>query len=175
MRTLITTICLLGYPIVAAAQQPRPPARAGEIAAAFTKHKVVDRTKRGVRREKYKDVRAEPVVRADVRDYAGRYENTDFDWWIDLRIAADGRIQAAGADAGEFELRNVSIAGSLLTATKVYRDNRSEPFEGVFMNRIERTSPTDPGVTAFGLGVMLARPVELHGSTFDRVFYRLIR
>ena len=175
MRTLTIVICLLVCPMVTASPQSTSLSRSDQIAAAFTKHKDVVRVKRGVTREKYKDVRTEPVVRSNVRDYAGRYENTDLDWWIDIQVGADGRIQASGSDAGrEFELQDATIAGSLIAATKRYRDGRAERFEGVFMNRTERTNPADPGVTAFGLGVMLASPAQIAGNTFDKVFYRLM-
>jgi hypothetical protein len=176
MRTLITVICLLVCPALAASQQSTDQARSDQIAAAFTKHKNVVSVKRGVTREKYKDVRAEPVVASNVSDYAGRYANQDWGWWIDVRVGADGRIQATGYEAGEeFELRSATIAGALLTATKVYQDGRVEDFEGIFMNRTERANPADTGVTAFGLGIVLANPIEVDGNSFDKVFYRLTR
>lgn len=176
MRTLIAIACLLICPVFAASQQSTDRARSDQIAAAFSKHKSVVSVKRGVTREKYKDVRAEPVVRSNVRDYAGRYENTDWGWWIDVQVGADGRLHATGYQAGqEFELKNAAIAGSLLTATKVYRDGSVEAFEGTFMNRTARTNPADPGVTTFGLGVVLASPVEVDGLTLDRVFYPSVR
>ena len=174
MRTLITIICLLVCPVLAASQQSTDHLRSDQIASSFTKHKNVIKVKRGVTSEKYKDVRAEPVVKSNVSDYAGRYENSDLDWRIDIRVGADGRIQATGYEAGEeFELENAKIAGALFTATKVYSDGRVEAFEGIFMNRTEHTSPADSGVTTFGLGVVLANPFEAAGNTFDKVFYRM--
>jgi hypothetical protein len=167
MRALPIVICLLVSPILAASPQSASYSRSEQIAAAFTKHKDV--------RKKYKDVRAEPAVRHEVTDYSGRYES---DWgWIDIQVGSDGRIQATGYEAGlesrDFELRNGTIAGALLTATRVYRDGVAERFEGVFMNRTERANPTDPGVTKFGLGVLLARPMEVDGMTLDKLFYQL--
>ena len=175
MRTPTIVICLLVVPMVTASPQSTSYSRSDQIAAAFTKHKDVVRVKRGVTREKYKDVRTEPVARQDVTDYSGRYEIPDRGWWIEIRIGADGRIQATGYEADQaFELKNASIAGSLLTATKVYRDGEVERFEAVFMNRTERTTPTDTGVTTFGLGVLLATPIEVDGMTLDKLFYQLL-
>ena len=40
-------------------------------------------------------------------------------------------------------------------------------------NRTDRNSPTDPGVTIFGLGVVLTTPFEVNGLTYDKLFYQL--
>ena len=175
MRTLTLVIFLLVCPVFAASTQSTGYSRSDQIAAAFTKHKSVVSVKRGVTREKYKDVRAEAAVLQKVTDYSGRYES---DWgWIDIQVGSDGRIQALGYDGGlqsrSFELKNATIAGSLLTANKVYRDGSMERFEGVFMNRTERATPGDTGVTTFGLGVVLATHLEVAGMTLDKVFYQL--
>ena len=175
MRTLTMVICSLVSPIFASSPQSTSYSRPEQIAAAFTKHKDVVRVKRGVTREKYKDVRAEPAVRQNLTDYSGRYEIGDRGWWIEIQVAGDGRIQATGYEADEaFELTNATITGSLLTATRIYRDGDAERFEGVFMNRTERATPTDNGVTKFGLGVLLATPIEVDGMTLDKLFYQLI-
>ena len=177
MRTLTLVICLLASPIFATF--PQSVARSEQIAADFTKHKDVVRVRRGVTREKYKDVRAEPAVRRNPTDYSGRYETTDWGSWIDIQVASDGRVQATGYEGGlesrSFELRDATLAGALLTATKVYRDGSVERLEGVFMNRTERASATDPGVTTFGLGVVLVTPLEVPGMTVDKLFYQLKR
>jgi hypothetical protein len=71
-----------------------------------------------------------------------------------------------------FTLRSARIEGALLTATKVYDDGATQTLEGVFITRTERTSPTDPGRSRFGLGV-LGAPVTIAGATRrDKVFYQ---
>jgi hypothetical protein len=179
MRTVALVALLAAYPALAAPQQLSSPSRAQQLAAAFTKHKHVVAEKRGVRREKYKDVRSEPVVKQDITEYAGVYQVDGLGDVIDLRIASDGTIQATGHDSDQpsrtFALENAKITGALLTAIRVFRDGRTEPFEGVFMARTERNSPTDPGTTTFGLGVVLATPRQFEGNTFDRLFYQLKR
>jgi hypothetical protein len=177
MRTIALVAALAAYPATAAPQQVSSPSRAQQLAAAFTKQKHVVAEKRGVRKEKYKDVRSEPVVKQDITEYSGVYQVVDFGDVIDLRIGSDGRIQADGHDSDQpsrtFVLANAKITGAVLTAIKRYRDGEAEPFEGVFMTRTERTSPTDPGITTFGLGVVLATPREVDGNTYERLFYQL--
>lgn len=176
IHSLAFAILLTAGPALVASQQVPAPSRAQQLAAAFTKHKHVVSSKRGVRREKYKDVRSEPVVRQDIASYSGTY-HADLGDVIDLRIGNDGRVQGTGADSSEpartFILENAKITGAVLTATKVYRDGATERFEGVFINRTEREAPNDPGVTVFGLGVLLTTPREFGGQTYDRLFYKL--
>jgi hypothetical protein len=62
----------------------------------------------------------------------------------------------------------------LITATKVYGNGSSEPLEGVFINKTVFESPTDKGVTAFGLGVV-GRGLQINGLNVDKIFYQLKR
>ena len=175
MRALILVICLLVCPAIATSQQSTGAARAQQIAADFTKHKAVVAVKRGVTREKYKDIRAEPVIAQNVSEYAGRYEG-DPGWWIEIQVGSGGQIRGMGEEAGQpcdtFELKNATIDGALLVATKVCRNGMVERLEAAFMNRTDRVSPTDTGTTMFGLGVVLAPPPAVDGNTWARVFYR---
>lgn len=178
MRALIALTCLLLYPGIATSQQSTGASRAQQIVAAFTKHKAAVSVKRGVTREKYKDVRAELSVAQHVSEYAGRYVS-DLGWWIEIQVGGDGQIRGMGDEAGQpcdkFELKNATIEGALLTATKVCRNGTVERLEAVFMNRTDRVSPTDTGTTMFGLGVVLAPPREVAGNTFEKLFYPLDR
>lgn len=175
MRTLIVT--LLAACSLTASRQLFSQARAQAIAAAFTKHKSVAKESHGVRREKYKDVRSEPVVKQNISDYSGVYEVAELSYVLRIQVGADGRVHANGHDGGEgsrsFELQDARIEGALLTGTKVYPDASTERFEGVFMMRTERNSPTDTGHTTFGLGVLLRSPIERGGMTYDKLFYQL--
>ncbi len=177
MRTVALVTLLAACPAIAAPQQSSTESRAQQLAAAFTKQKHVVAEKRGVRKEKYKDVRTEPMVKQDITEYSGVYQVTDFGDLIDLRIGSDGRIQAVGHDSDQpsrtFVIEDGKIEGAVLTATKVYRDGETERLEGVFMTRTERTSPNDPGITTFGLGVVLATPREFAGNTYEKLFYQL--
>ena len=178
MRTLVVIGLLIGSGISAVAQQPYSHTKAQAIAATFNKHKNVVKEKHGVRVEKYKDVRAEPVVKQNAGDYSGVYELEDLGFVINLQVSSDGRIQANGSEHGRsraFRLENAKIEEALLTASKVYQDGTTEKFEGVFLNRTERNSPTATPVTKFGLGVILNTPVEINGITYQRMFYQLKR
>ena len=178
MRTLVVIGLLIGACVGAVAQQPYSQTKAQAMAATFNKHKNVVKEKHGVRMEKYKDVRAEPVVKQKASDYAGVYEVHDLGFLINIQVSNDGGVQANGYEQGRsraFKLENAKIEGALLTASKVYEDGTTDRFEGVFLNRTSRNSPTAPAVTTFGLGVSLSTPVEINGVTYLRMFYQLKR
>jgi hypothetical protein len=177
MRILAGVTSLLVASLSVGSAQLSGQSRAQQIAAAFTKYKHVDKESHGIRREKYKDVRSEPTVRQSVGDYSGEYEVADLDYGLTVEVARDGTIRASGVERGRrtrtFNLENAKIEGAVLTAAKVYHDGTVERFEGVFLTRTDRDSPTDPGVVTYGLGVVLATPLEVGGITYDKLFYQL--
>jgi hypothetical protein len=156
--------------------------RAQAIVASFNKSKHVAKEKRGVRKEKYLDVRGAPAVKANPADYSGAYEAADARFSLKLRVDTNGKVEGTGFDqltddaavSRSFTLRNGRISGALLTATKVYGDGSSEPLEGVFINKTVFESPTDKGVTTFGLGVV-GKQFQRGGQTIDRLFYEVKR
>lgn len=172
MRTFVVIVLFVVCAGNAAAQQLSSQTKAQEIAAAFTKNKHVVKEKHGVRREKYKDVRSEPAIKSNIRDYVGVYEVPESRFVINVQVGSDGGLQVNGSENSRaFRLENPKIDGALLTAAKVYQDGPREKFEGVFRNRTDRNSPTDPGVPIFGLGVVLSAPLEMNGNTYDKLFY----
>ncbi len=171
MRTVVVITLLVACAVSAFSQQV---SRAQTLAAAFNKHKEAVKEKHGVRMEKYKDVRSEPLVRQNIADYSGAYEVSELGYVINLRVGSDGRVQANGFDKTRaFTLENARIEGAVLTASKVYQDGATEKFEGVFLSRTDRNSPTDPGVTMSGLGVIPTTSIEAHGLTYEKLFYTL--
>lgn len=179
MRTPATITFLLVCAAASPSKHLASQSRAEEIATSFTKFKHAVKAKQGVRVEKYKDVRSEPTVRQNPTEYSGVYEVADLGYSLSVEVANDGTARAHGTDGGQesrpFELENAKIEGAVLTGTKVYRDGRTERFEGAFLTRTDRDSPTDPGAVQYGLGVVLATPVEFSGNTYDRLFYQLRR
>jgi hypothetical protein len=174
MRTFVVIVLLIACGVGAVAQQLSGQTRAQELATAFNKNKHVVKEKYGVRTEKYKDVRSEPAVKQNIAEYSGVYEVPYLDYAIKVQVGSDGKVHASGSERGRtFTLENARIDGALLTASKVYQDGATEKFEGVFLNRTDRNSPNDPGVTIFGLGVVLATPFEANGLTYDKLFYGL--
>ena len=168
---------------VGASQQPGVAAtdtRTRAIVASFNKSKHMVKEKHGVRKEKYLDVRSVPVVKQNPADYSGEYEEAGLGFSLRLRVDRDGKVEGTGyeplnGDAGvsrSFRLRDGQIRGALITATKVYANGASEPLEGVFINKTVFESPTDKGVTAFGLGV-IGKGFQMGGQTIDRIFYQL--
>lgn len=174
MRTCLVMVFVIVCAVSAVSQQLSSQARAQAIAEAFTKHKESVKEKYGVRKEKYKDVRSEPLVKQNLRDYSGTYEVSGLGYEMTIQVGADGRVQVNGHENGRpFRLENARIEGALLTGSKVYENSPSERFEGVFLKRTDRESPTDPGVVTFGLGVVLGTPIQVDSNTFDKLFYQL--
>jgi hypothetical protein len=168
---------------VASSQQPGVAStelRTQTIVASFNKSKHVVKEKRGVRKEKYLDVRSVPAVRQNPADYSGAYEASDLGFSLRLRVDPSGTVEGTGyeplydqpAVSRSFTLKNGRISGALITATKLYGDGSSEPFEGVFIDKTVFESPTDKGVTAFGLGV-LGKTFQVGGLSLNRIFYQL--
>ena len=183
MRTLFAIALLISCCLVSSSaifQQSDVQRRAQEIAASFNKQKHKVKEKFGFREEMYKKVRGEPVIRQNIRAYSGVYEVTHLGYTMNLQVGSNGSVEASGFEpatdgtqpARRFRVENGRVEGALLTGTKVYEDGATEKFEGVFMNRTEFSSPTDKGVTVFGLGVV-GNPVEFAGNTYDKLFYGL--
>jgi hypothetical protein len=182
MRPLSIITLLLGFwliPVNAISQDSSTQKRTEEIVASFNKQKHAVKEKNGVRIEKYKRVLSEPVIKQNIRDYSGAYEVPDMGFFINIQVGSDGRIKATGSEpanggtrqARSFRLDGAQIAGAMLTGTKVYDDGSTEKFEGVFINRTVFNSPTDKGLSAFGLGVV-GNSVEFAGLTLDKLFYQ---
>jgi hypothetical protein len=156
--------------------------RADEIVASLNKKKEMVKEKYGVRKEKYKEVRCEPVVKTNPDEYSGTYEISDLGlgYSLTIRVGNDGRVDAYGyepteggvKEARQFALRDARVEGALLTGEKVYADGAVEKFEGVFIKRTVINSPTDDGVSSFGLGVV-GRQIVIGGLTLDKLFYQL--
>ena len=185
MRRLSIITLLAGFwliPVNALPQESYTQKRTAEITASFNKQKYAVKEKNGVRKEKYKKVVSEPVIKQNIGDYSGTYEVSGLGYLINIQVAGDGNVKATGsepADGGSrqarsFRIEGAKIVGAMLTGTKVYADGSTEKFEGVFINRTEFNSPTDSGVSRFGLGVV-GNPVEFAGVTFDKLFYEFRR
>jgi hypothetical protein len=169
-------------PCLASAQQiAGSELRTQTIVASFNKSKHVVKEKRGIRKEKYLRVESVPVVKQNPADYSGAYEDlsgTGFS--LQLRVDANGLAQGTGVEpvndepavSRSYTLRNGRITGALITATKVYANGSTAPFEGVFINKTVFESPTDPGVTAFGLGVV-GTQFPVGGVNIDKLFFEL--
>lgn len=178
--TLLVGLCL--HAADATAQRTNTGAnaerRAAELAAHFSKSKHEVREKKGVRVEKFKEVKSEPAVLGGAASYAGEYES-DMGCGLTVSVAAGGGLDVEGCEPGpagnrQFTLKDARLEGALLTGTRVYADGTTEKFEGLFLNRTDRNSPTDKGMTAFGLGVYYDPPKTWGdgGSMLTRLFYR---
>jgi hypothetical protein len=182
MRSLLAAALLLCFCLDASASAAAPQTdaarRARELAASFNKSKHEIKEKRGVRMEKFKEVRSEPAPRQNPADYSGTYEaSIGLDYTLSLKVAADGSAEGSGYDPDPtgpraFTLTNARVVGALLTGTKTYADGSTEKFEGVFINRTERDSPSAAAITEFGLGVVFDPRKIVEGLDLERLFYR---
>jgi hypothetical protein len=176
MRTVLA-IAVLAACTAPAASQQLSNSRAHQLAALFNKDKNVVRQRAGVPKDKYANIRSEPVVRANIRDYAGTYEAPDLGFVIAIEVDAAGRILAQGHDsrpsARDFIIENARIENALFTGRKVYANGTAEPFEGVFLSRTEQRTRNGPTRTTLGLGAQLRTPFAFGGTTYERLFYQL--
>ena len=179
MRRFLAAALILGLGLIsaAAAQKSDAQQRARELAAVFNKSKHSVKEKRGVRVEKFLEVRGAPAATASASEYSGTYE-IDSDCAISVKVNGDGGVEASGCEPSSegtrrFTLRGARVSGALLTGTKVYEDGSTGKFDGVFINRTERTEPDAAGVTSFGLGVVFDPPKVGEGFVLTRLFYRL--
>lgn len=141
-----------------------------EMLARFNKVKQKSKHRHGVVMEKYVNVHSELAP-----SRSGRYEATDFGRTLTLEVHADGTVTGRGVeDRRTFELRDGRVDGSHLNATKRFANGRTEPLEGIFINRRTMEGRTAREVTSdhttFGLGVTSVE-FTFGGSTFDRLFY----
>lgn len=180
LASVVGLTLLNGRPLFAqvATRESNAEARTRAIAAAFSKSKRVMKERHGITLAKYKEVRSEPVVRANPQTLSGTYEVEDFGFVLSLRVDSGGGVTGSGREmigdgfARTFTLSNAVVRGALLTGMKVFTNGRAEGIEGVFLNRTSYDSQADPGHSQFGLGVM-GSPVEIHGITVEKLFYRL--
>ncbi len=178
---LFFIFCLIPSNIFA--QESNSQARTQEIIASFSKTKYEAKEKFGIRKERYKEMRSEPVVKKDINGYSGLYEVPGLGYTLQIKVMGNGKIEASGyefkdndtANVRKFVLKDTKLEGALLTAIKVYDDNSTEKFEGVFINLIdiEGKSPNqiERRSITFGLGVTGVQ-TEKDGLKFDKLFYQ---
>ena len=145
--------------IFAAAAPAAAQSRAHQIAAEFTKSKNATKIKHGVSHHKFKQVVSEPW-RASMREYAGRYVSLGDESYLDVAVDMNGAVTARGRDEEMYQVRNARIDDAVLYGTKVYRDGRTEPFEGGFLKRSARSAPDDALTVSYGIGVLVAAPMS---------------
>lgn len=147
-----------------------------DLIAALGKTKYKKKEKENFTFEFYIDIKSAAVIKNNVRDYAGIYECDDANYRIELRVAADGKVEGTGYDSDfntsekqNFTLRDARIEGALLTATKVFADGATEKLEAVFNNRTitqgKNANEIESRETRYGLGF-----IDSHGTMTNRVF-----
>src|SRR5215216_1050447 len=102
-----------------------------EMLARFNKVKQKSKHRHGMVVERYVNVRSELAP-----SRSGSYDAGDFGRTLTLDVHADGTVTGRGVEDGRaFALRDGRVNRSHLTATKRFADGRTEPLEGIFINR----------------------------------------
>lgn len=172
--TLLIALFVVGLSSHVQAQDAGPEAQA--LAAALDKNKYKKKEKHNISIEIYIDIKNVPVVKS-AADYSGTYE-TEYDYRLDLKVAADGSAEGSGYDAirvGEdsakkrFTLKGGRVDGAVLSATKVFENGETEKFKAVFAERTVSTGKNVNSIATrdvtFGLGF-----VQKHEDWSNRVF-----
>src|SRR5687768_1123023 len=154
-----------------------------ELVTALDKTKYKKKEKGNVSIEIYVNIKNEPVLRNAV-DYGGNYATEDGMHGLTLNVDRDGRASGSGHDAIDndrrvaFNLKDATLTGALLTATKVYENGVTQKFEAVFVNRTVSSGKNEGEIasrdTKFGLGfIQPGNSVDTAGRTMswtNRVF-----
>lgn len=151
-------------------------ARVAAILDQFSKTKHKTKEHKGVKVERYRNIEATPLVKANPAAYSGRYAVQGLDFDLELTVASNGVATGSGVDEGRpFTLRNGRVEGVLLTATKVYRNGRTEPLEGAFITQRVREGTSPQRITydhsETGLGVT-GLDVHIDSINLTKLFYR---
>ena len=134
-----------------------------ELVAALDKTKHKKKEKANVSIETYIDIKNQAAVRDPV-EYGGSYESEDGEWSLSLHVERGGVVTGSGFDAmnGEtnrrrsFVLKDATINGALLAATKFYDNGEQRRFEAIFVNHTVASGKNANEVasrdTKFGIG-----------------------
>ena len=165
-------------PMGAFSQEVSPERRVAEILVPLNKKKYLSVEVHGVRKEKYREIRTEPLTPADPGEYSGTYRSASPDCSVTVRGGSGGAVTATGYEtsrdaagaAHPFTLKDAKLEGALLTGTKLYGDASTDKFEGVFVKRTEFNSPADKGVASYGIAVL--GPPAKGGEGREIIFYQ---
>ena len=150
------------------AQDQRGGERASELAAALDKTKYKKKEKHGVTTEFYLDIKNKLRQPAGgPGEFSGRYVCDSGENKLDLKVSADGTATGSGWDTDmndnkplAFTLRDARVDGSLLRATKVFDDGKTEALEAVFVDRTtssgKNAKTIEEAKVEFGLGYVMS-------------------
>ncbi len=137
----------------------------------FSKSKEKRKEKNGIVTEMKIVVESTPVINNNFSFYEGNYISHDLDYKIEVRTDKYNKPMATLNIAGgkDILLKEVSITDAFFHAVKRNADGSKEFWEGVFINK------NDNGVTEFGLGIKLPKPIQLtEGLQITKIFLKKV-
>ncbi len=171
-KTLIVSVLFVSISINAKSQKLTSKEQAEFLAKTeFSKSKYKKEEKYGVMKEMKKVVVSTPVVKNNISHYNGNYVYQDLDYKIEVRTDKYNKPMATLNIAGgkDILLKEVSITDAFFHAVKRNADGSKEFWEGVFINK------NDNGVTEFGLGIKLPKPIQLtEGLQITKIFLKKV-
>lgn len=135
-------------------------ARTNALVGTLDKTKYKKKEKKNISIEVYVSIKNDPAIR-DAYEYGGSYSDEDAESRLTLHVERGGVASGSGHDSindrrMNFTLKDASIIGALLSATKVYDNGEQQKFEAVFVNRTVAVGKNENEITSrdtkFGLG-----------------------
>ena len=163
---------LISLSLLASSQEISPKEKAEGLAKnEFSKNTRKKEEKNGIVKEKIKVVESTPVINTNLSFYHGNYVCNGLSYKLEIRSDERNNILATLtiADGQPIRLKNVNISDAYFTAVKPNADGTEEFWEGAFINK------NDNGVTDFGLGIKLSKPIPLtEGLQITRLFFKKV-
>ena len=87
-------------------------------------------------KSKFKHKTFQPIVKTNLREYAGHYAGIDSSYFVDVRIGSDNKLAVLVHDGSmTSSLRDVHVDGAQLAGTSTGPDGKPKGFEAVFGER----------------------------------------
>ena len=115
-------------------------------------------------KRKHKHKTFQPIVLSDTRGYSGRYTGIDSTYFVDVRVAADGRLEVTVHEGSSATvLQDARIEGAKLTGSLLPKGGKPAAFQATFGRRDIN------GRRAFGM--ITDHPVRVSGDVvIERLF-----
>ncbi len=178
MKKTLLVVALFVFISINAVSQELTAKEQAELMAKtdFSKSKYKKKEKYGVVKEMSRVVESTPVIKDDLKDYAGIYKTEGPNYIMEIRVndkdAVEAILRIPGTEQKEvatYQLKNSTIKDALFKAIKINKDETKEEWEGVFINK------NDNGAVDFGLGIKLPNPITItEGLRTEKLFFKKV-